>query len=703
MSNKRERRFLQSDVSVETGVAPKISGYCAVFGKKSEDLGNFREIIDPCAFDDCLATNPDIVGLFNHSNDMVLGRTTSGTMKMTKDSTGLKYEIDPPDTSYAKDLMVSMKRGDVKSSSFGFFCLSDRWSVDPKTNENIRTVLKADIFDASVVTSPAYTDASSQVRSLFPDDKGVVPEVIVNKISELRAAKRAEKRGKNILAAVAGSKWAILPTKLETICAFLTGWSEGHKSTKEEIQAAMMGFDQEGMSDSYGESSTVEKSPVAVLTMYGTIGQKMTMMTEFSGGFSCEGFTKQFRAALADDSITAIVFDIDSPGGTVTGVPELAAEIRAARGQKPIIAVANGMAASAAYWLASAADKLVVIPSGEVGSIGVYQMHQDVSGALEQAGVKIQFIKAGEFKTEGNPYEPASESFLASQQKDVDAIYVDFKADVAAGRGVTVAKVEADFGNGRMLMAKNALAAGMVDEIATLDQVVAGLVGAAITINTEVPLTEPNEYDFEALVVGSVEMVEAAAGMGAGCGCECAECMAGDHEDCTGDDGLCDWDMEDDGDDYVLVAQGVSFADLTPEDVAAECTTGLPTVRHFKVFGKDANGVDITKSVTKEKFNALLDASAKRADKTVAGDITIDARGSIDPALTEAAVHRAMQQFAPAIGASVKAANERRSRKPHSADRTNEEIAASYLAKVAESEANDVATFKAKLMEMFSS
>lgn len=555
--SKRERRFLQSDVSLEQGVTPKFTGYAAVFNKRSTDLGNFVEVIDPKAFDECLSGSPDVVGLFNHSNDMILGRTTSGTLKLSIDSTGLKYDIEAPDTSYSRDLQVSMKRGDVKSSSFGFYCLQDKWSVDSKTNENVRTIMKADLFDVSVVTTPAYPDASSQVRSLFPDDKGSVPVEIYEKITELRAAKRKEKRGRNILAAMSSNFWAIEPSKLETICAFLTGWSEGHVVSKEEIQAVMMGQETSAFD---AEAS----NGVAILPIYGTIGKKMTMMTEISGGFSCEQFTKDFRSALADDSVKAIVFDIDSPGGTVTGVPELAAEILAARGQKPIIAVSNGFTASAATWLATAADEVVVIPSGSIGSIGVYCTHEDVSAAMEKAGVKIQFIKAGEFKTEGNPYEPASEGYLAYRQKQVDAIYEDFTGFVATGRGVTVDKVNADFGQGRMLSAKDAVAAGLADRIATLDQVVASLVASAVVPVIEA-ITEPTDSGIEA------ETTEPAAMQPSGCACICAQCMAGAHDDCIGEDGICDWDDSgDDGSESITAPETAPVvADRTNEEIGA--------------------------------------------------------------------------------------------------------------------------------------
>jgi HK97 family phage prohead protease len=173
---KRERRFLAHEFRVDdSGAAPKISGYASKFGVLSEDLGGFRERIDPGAFDACLASTPDIVGLFNHNPEKVLGRTTSGTMEVKTDAVGLFYVIDPPDTQLARDLMVSMKRGDINKSSFGFFCLEDTWDL-AEDGSLIRTVLKASVFDCSPVTFPAYPDATSQVRSLFPDGKPEVPE-----------------------------------------------------------------------------------------------------------------------------------------------------------------------------------------------------------------------------------------------------------------------------------------------------------------------------------------------------------------------------------------------------------------------------------------------------------------------------------------------------------------------------------------------
>jgi signal peptide peptidase SppA len=203
------------------------------------------------------------------------------------------------------------------------------------------------------------------------------------------------------------------------------------------------------------------------------ISNRMNMMQQVSGGTSVEKLTAQFRAALADPSVKAIVFDVDSPGGAVEGVPELADEIFAARGQKKMVAVANTMAASAAYWLASCADELVVTPSGAVGSIGVFAEHDDMSKALDSEGVKISLVSAGKYKVDGNPYEPLSDTARASLQAQVDAFYGMFTKAVARNRETSVAAVKGGFGEGGMVLAADAVKEGMADKVATMAQTLA--------------------------------------------------------------------------------------------------------------------------------------------------------------------------------------------------------------------------------------
>lgn len=144
-----------------------MEGYAANFNSLSEDLGGFREMLMPGCFAEALKTS-DVRGLFNHNPDKILGRNTSGTLRISEDEKGLRFEIDPPDTSYAKDLQVSMQRGDVSQCSFGFRVAAegDAWRKEPD-GSYIRSILKVDrLFDVSPVTYPAYASTSCAVRSL---------------------------------------------------------------------------------------------------------------------------------------------------------------------------------------------------------------------------------------------------------------------------------------------------------------------------------------------------------------------------------------------------------------------------------------------------------------------------------------------------------------------------------------------------------
>jgi capsid assembly protease len=216
---------------------------------------------------------------------------------------------------------------------------------------------------------------------------------------------------------------------------------------------------------------------VAVIPMIGIISHRMSMMSEVSGGGggSTQALTAQFRQALGDTNCKAIVFDVDSPGGSVEGVTELASEIYSARKQKPITAVCNGMACSAAYWLASAASELVCTPSGQCGSIGVYMVMQDASEALKNEGIKITILKAGKYKAEGHPAEPLTDDARNFLQGQVDTIYSMFVKAVAQQRGVSQGSVRDGMGQGRSLLATDAVKANLADRTGTLDSVLARL------------------------------------------------------------------------------------------------------------------------------------------------------------------------------------------------------------------------------------
>lgn len=216
---------------------------------------------------------------------------------------------------------------------------------------------------------------------------------------------------------------------------------------------------------------------VAVMPVYGVIMQRADALMEMSGGASTEALAKRFRALLNDPSVASIVLDIDSPGGGVYGVFELADEIARARSQKRIVGVANSMACSAAYRLLAACSEAVCTPGGEVGSIGVYMLHEDWSGAYEQAGIKPTLIKFGENKAEGIDVLPMTDSAREHFQERVNQYGHMFVEGVARDRGVSKAAVMKDYGQGMVFGAKDALRLKMIDRVATLDETVARLAG----------------------------------------------------------------------------------------------------------------------------------------------------------------------------------------------------------------------------------
>lgn len=278
---------------------------------------------------------------------------------------------------------------------------------------------------------------------------------------------------RRVLRAFAAQPWFIEPAKASQIVAALELRAlAGPRAEPYRNQAA-----------ADAPLSSQQKS-VAVLRLCGTILPRPEALEDVSQTAALmTDFQKAFQAAATDPNVAAIVLDIDSPGGRVDQIPETAAMIRAAHSEdRPIIAVANTLAASAAYWIASAADEIVVSPSGQVGSIGAYVLHEDISEALAQRGVRMQFISEGPRKTETSPFEPLSDEARQALQEFVRSSYDQFVADVAKGRGVSASVVRADpekggehFGGGRTYHAKQAIALGMADRIDTLDNTIARL------------------------------------------------------------------------------------------------------------------------------------------------------------------------------------------------------------------------------------
>ncbi len=278
-----------------------------------------------------------------------------------------------------------------------------------------------------------------------------------------------------LLAEFYATPWAILPERLATIAAVLHRAADGIRLSDIELRQAIGNAPEAAQARRQQDSNA--SGAVAILPFFGIVSHRIHQVEDISGpgGTSTEGFARRFRQALNDPGIESIIIDVDSPGGSVSGVPELADEIYDARSKKKVVAVANAQSASAAYWIGSAAQELVVTPSGEVGSVGVWTAHQDYSKFMEMNGINVSLISAGKYKTEGHPYGPLDDEARAAIQSSVDAYYDLFVKAVAKHRGAKAADVRNGFGQGRMVSAHEAVSQGMADRVATLDETITRL------------------------------------------------------------------------------------------------------------------------------------------------------------------------------------------------------------------------------------
>lgn len=275
----------------------------------------------------------------------------------------------------------------------------------------------------------------------------------------------------NVLAFCLDHPWAITRPMLRTIAGIVARRVAGERASAEEIEAAVAARRENLPKPARGG--------VAIVPVYGVMMPRANAMSDMSGGTSYGRLTSQIREAAANPDVRTLVLDIDSPGGSVAGISELAREVLATRTRKPVIASINYTGCSSAYWLASACTEIVAAPSASLGNIGVYAIHEDISEALAQAGIKQTWISEGKYKIEGNETEPLTEVAAAAIKARVREHYDRFVTDVAAGRGVKPSAVRGGYGEGRPVGSDEALSLGMIDRIATLDETLARLSTAA--------------------------------------------------------------------------------------------------------------------------------------------------------------------------------------------------------------------------------
>ena len=368
-------------------------------------------------------------------------------------------------------------------------------------------------------------------------------------------------RNETLRRALAGKLWFIHEQKMNEMLAFLelrlSGGAaapevlagiraaKGARRVREAELLTVRAFDDDDdvivIEPKAARSSTISDpggGSVAVIPIYGMIMHRGGMDISGPSSTSTEGLLVQLRAAVNDPNVKAIVLDVDSPGGDVDGVDELASEIYQARKQKKISAVSNCLCASAAYYLASQASDLAVSPSSLTGSIGVYTMHEDDSKYLDELGVKLTLIKFGENKAEGNNIEPLSDSALAHLQEMVDTFGNQFEKAVARGRGVKQDVVHNKFGQGRVFDAKTAVKLGMADRVATLDGVLQGYgvsrnpgasASAGSGVRSKSDVGDPDD-----------DINDKGDDFPSDCACACAECKGDNCQACSCQNCACD-------------------------------------------------------------------------------------------------------------------------------------------------------------------
>lgn len=244
----------------------------------------------------------------------------------------------------------------------------------------------------------------------------------------------------------------------------------------------------ESLCAAYGFDSKAQNKPfafqdgVAIIPIHGSLINRFGQCYGYVTGYNF--IRRQRDAAMADPEVTAIVYDVNSGGGEAAGCFELADESFALRGTKPTISVVDSACYSAAYALASTSDQVVVTPTGGAGSVGVYTIHVDMSKMLEDWGLNITLIHAGEHKVDGHPYAELPEDVRADMQKSVDATYNKFVESVARNRNLSVEAVKDT--QARCYSADDALALGLIDSVASpLEAIRAFLGGPSEASNDE--------------------------------------------------------------------------------------------------------------------------------------------------------------------------------------------------------------------------
>lgn len=300
--------------------------------------------------------------------------------------------------------------------------------------------------------------------------------------------------GKGLINVVQDKIWAIRTGKLEEINAYI----EARLKKPEQIKALDFEAKQANAKPEYVYDYDVLENGTAVISVVGPISKRFNMLQAACGGVSTELLQNTIHKALADEKVNSLILDIESPGGEVDGTKELADFIYNSRGEKPIIAFCNGMMCSAAYWIGSAADKIVTTETGIIGHIGVVSAHYDISKAREMEGVKVTEIYAGKYKRIASSEKPLTAEGKEHLQNMVDDIYAIFVDSVARNRGVSVDEA-LKMADGKEYLGINALKVGLADKLGTLETAVS-LANKRSFKKMDIAILEKEQPDLVALI-----------------------------------------------------------------------------------------------------------------------------------------------------------------------------------------------------------
>lgn len=257
---------------------------------------------------------------------------------------------------------------------------------------------------------------------------------------------------------IAGEPWAITETALHTILEIAARENESPQAV-----AAKLG---RNLQNTY---SVTERDGVAIIPVTGPLFRYANLFTMISGASSYELIARDFTAALENPQIKGIILDIDSPGGEVNGVSELSNMVFAARGKKPVVAYASGDAASGAYWIASAADEIVVSETSALGSIGVVGMYQGKSGKSAEA---VEIVSS---QSPHKRLDPTTDDGRSRLQIRIDSMADVFIETIARNRNVSAENVQNHYGGGDVMIGAKAVSAGLADRIGSLEGLIAEL------------------------------------------------------------------------------------------------------------------------------------------------------------------------------------------------------------------------------------